>query len=328
VFTAAPEDITLAITWSEEIKLTDHLFFESVTFSVKVPTSVSLETKIKALFTHNPVLYFDVGGSYAVDNSVTMTGAMEGIWDNPFGIKGFDLGNVIVQFGFNPELCFLDGCISDFGLGAELIFTDKTITFDGNVAAPDFADIFLFGSLTTNSKSLSVLDVATEWNKVNPSTPVPTAQLAADWGITSASFYFAPEEGTFGPITYQPGFGLAGDLILLDMAVNIGINCTEGMTYSCDFFFDTDFNLGTFTKMIEQELLKMYPNNSTSVIFSVSNVEVTQWSQKNTASGLDPKWAISIDVFGVKNDLHFTMPQYSFQQSFHSFFTTWLKHIF
>jgi len=301
-----------------------------VTFDVTVPESVGLDVKIKAAFKNNPVLYFDVGGSYHTDNSIIMTGAMEGTWVNPFGIKGFDLSNVIIQFGFNPELCFLDGCISDFGLGSDLSFNNKIIKFDGNVDAPDFWDIFLFGSFSSGSGNmLSVLDVATEWNKINPNSVVPTALLAPSWGVTSASFYFAPEDGTFGPISYKQGFGVSGNIILLDMDVYLSLNCTDGSGFSCDFAFETHFDLGTFTNMIKKELGLMYgPESAELIVFSVSQVSITNWSQLQTSKGIDPRWGIQIDVFGAKSNLDFSMPQYSLQQSFHTFFTTWIKHIF
>jgi len=244
-------------------------------------------------------------------------------------IKDFSLSNIIVQFGFNPELCELDGCISDFGLGTDMTIGNKVIKFDGNVAAPDFWDIFLFGSFSGgNTETLAVLDVAKEWNMANPSSPVPTALLAASWGITEASFYFAPEDGTFGPITYQKGFGVTGQMELLSMDVDLSLNCTEDNGFSCDFSFDCHFDLGTFGNMIKKELGLIYGEAAKNIIFSVSQVTVTEWSQQQTSQNIHPRWLIDIEVLGIKNNLDFRMPQESLQQDFHTFFTTWLKHIF
>jgi len=329
IFTSTPEDISLAVTWAEEIKLTDHLWFESVTFDLSVPLSVGLDCKIKAAFKNNPVLYFEVDGSYKSDGSVLMWGAMEGTWNNPFGIKDFSLSNIIVQFGFNPELCALDGCISDFGLGTDMTIGNKVIKFDGNVAAPDFWDIFLFGSFSGGgTQTLAVLDVAKEWNRANPSSPVPTGLLSSSWGITEASFYFAPEDGTFGPITYTAGFGVTGQMELLSMDVDLSLNCTEDGGFSCNFAFDCHFDLGTFTNMIKKELGLIYGEGANSILFSVSQVTVTEWSQQQTSQNIHPRWQIGIDVLGLKNNLDFRMPQESLQQDFHTFFSTWLKHIF
>jgi len=175
---------------------------------------------------------------------------------------------------------------------------------------------------------LSVFDVATEWNKINPGSIVPTSLLSPTWGITSASFYFAPEDGTFGPISYKEGFGVTGNIILLDMDVYLSLNCTDGSGFSCNFAFDTNFNLGVFTNMILKELGLIYGEKAGQIVFSLSQVQISQWSQQQTSKGVDPRWNIDITIFGNTNRLDFTMPQYSLQQSFHSFFTTWLKHIF
>jgi len=277
----------------------------------------------------NPVLYFEVDGSYKADGSVLMWGAMEGTWNNPFGIKDFSLSNVIVQFGFNPELCALDGCVSDFGLGTEMTIGNKVIKFDGNVAAPDFWDIFLFGSFSSGSgENLAVLDVAKEWNKANPNSPVPTALLEPSWGITEASFYFAPEDGTFGPITYTAGFGVSGVMELLSMDVDLSLNCSEDSGFTCNWLFDVHFDLGTFANMIKKELGLIYGGNANNIIFSVSQVSITEWSQQQTSQAIHPRWNLDIEVLGAKNHLDFRMPQESLQQDFHTFFTTWLKHIF
>jgi hypothetical protein len=43
-----------------------------------------------------------------------------------FGFKGFNLSDVIIEFGVNPAMCAVDFCISDLGLGfkMEVMLTD------------------------------------------------------------------------------------------------------------------------------------------------------------------------------------------------------------
>jgi len=247
---------------------------------------------------------------------------------DPFGIKGFDLSNVIVQFGFNPELCILDGCISDFGLGSEMTIGDKIISFDGNVAAPDFWDVFLSGSIKKTTNSLAVVDVINEWNKINPTSPVSTQNIATDWSVTECSFYFAPESGTFGPIHYTEGFGITGDITILSMDLFLSLNCTDSMGISCNFAFDVHFSLDTFGDMIKKELGLYYGDAAQFKVFSVSQVTLTEWSQQETSSGIHPRFNIGIEILGTNNNLDFRMPQDSLQQSFHDFFKAWLKHLF
>lgn len=64
-----------------------------------MPFSLALDTKLRAEFNKNPVLYFELNGSFKEDGSTLLWGAMEGTWENPFGIKGFALSDVILELG-------------------------------------------------------------------------------------------------------------------------------------------------------------------------------------------------------------------------------------
>jgi len=329
IFSANPLAIALSLSWAEEIQLTKHLWFESIAFSIAVsPFAISLDAKVKANFKSNPTLYFEVDGSFSQDGGVLMWGAMEGTWDNPFGIKGWSLSNVIIEFGFNPSMCAVDACISDIGLGLEMPIGSKIIKFDGNVAAPDFLDIFLSGSLTDKSASLGVLDVINDWNKVNPSRPVPTKEIPPSWGIYEAAFYFAPEDGQFGPIHYTAGFGITGGIIILDMPLFMSLNCTDNAGLSCNFAFDVDISLSQFTEMIKKQLFIMYPDMPNFDIFSLHDAQLTEWSQQNSATGVQPRWKIDLTVLNTPHSLDFRVEQYTLAGTFHDFFKQWLAHIF
>jgi len=330
IFTTNPLGLSIGITWSEEISITQYVSFESVTFKVAAePLSVTLDSKIKASFKANPTMYFEGSGTYKADNSVLLWGAMEGTWVSPFGIKGFDLSDVIVEFGFNPMLCALDGCVSDFGLGMQMIIGDKVIKFDGNVAAPDFMDVYLAGSISGGQgQHLAVLDVIHKWNQANPTRPVSTDLIPPSWGITDCAFYFAPEDGTFGPIHYTKGFGVTGDFVILNMPVHISVNCTEDAGNTCNFAFDAHINLDEFAKEIEKELGIIYPDRDVSSIFTLKDVSLTDWSQKDVSLGTKPRWTIDINVFNQDQILDFRVEQYMLSQSFHDFFNQWIKHIF
>lgn len=47
-------------------------------------------------------------------------------------------------------------------------------------------------------------------NSMFPSMKIPTNTIPSGWGLKDTSFYFAPEDGTFGGIVYQQGFSLTG----------------------------------------------------------------------------------------------------------------------
>jgi len=331
IFTTNPYGVSLSLTWSEEIQINSHVWFESVSFNIDAsPLSVGLEAKIKTEFNNNPVLYFDGSGSYSADGSVLLWGAMEGTWVNPFGIKGFALSDVVVEFGFNPMLCAIDACVSDFGLAVQMAIANKVVKFEGNVAAPDFWDVFLAGSISgAKGQSLAILDVINQWNKADPTNPVSTQYIPADWGMTDCSFYFAPEDGQLGPIHYAKGLGITGGFTLLDMDLFVSLNCTDETGYTCNFAFDIHIDLDEFGQLIQKELGLMYgPHVDTTTIFSLKDVTLTEWTQREVSQGTHPRFLIDINVLGSDNNMDFRVEQYELAQSFHDFFKAWLKHIF
>ena len=68
---------------------------------------------------------------------VSLFGEMLGEWNDPFGIQGFDLSNVVgsIKFGATG--------LSEFGIGFTTKIGHTEVEFAGGVAAPDFADTFL-----------------------------------------------------------------------------------------------------------------------------------------------------------------------------------------
>jgi len=327
IFTSDPLAISLSLDLTEEIPLSTHLWFESVAFSISIaPFSISLDARVKAKFKRNPVLFYEVAGSFNEAGDVLMWGALEGTWDNAFGIRGFSLSNVIMEFGFNPAMCGVDFCISDLGLGMEMPIGNKIVQFDGNFAAPDFWDLYLFGALSEKKESLGVLDVIKDWNKVNPNQPVSTSLIPAGWGVYDCSFYFAPEDGQFGPIHYQAGFGVSGSIQILDMDVSLSLNCTDAVGFSCNFAFACDITREQFTAMIKKELL--LSGLPSLDIFTLHDVSLTEWSQQNSAAGIHPRWNIDMTVFDKPKKLDFRTEQYQLAGTFHQFFKQFLAHVF
>jgi len=335
IFSTNPTAISIGLSLSDEIQISKHVWFESVTFSLSAapPFTVALDAKIKTEFQKNPALFFEASGSFSGDGSVLLWGAMEGTWVSPFGIKGFSLSDVILEFGINPANCAVDACISDIGLGLGLTIGNTQIKFDGNVAAPDYWNIFLAGSIskTSPSKSLAVVDVINSWNSVNPNQPVSRNLIPQDWSLTECSFYFAPVDGTFGPIHYSAGFGVTAQMTLLSMDLNVALNCTDGAGFSCNFAFDVHVTINQFGTMIKKELGIMYPNRTDSElydIFSLKDVKLAEWSQQGVAAGTKPRWLIGIEILNKQNNLDFRVEQYELSRSFHDFFVAYMKHLF
>jgi len=283
-------------------------------------------------FNKNPPLTFEVNGQFGADTGVVLWGDMLGTWENAFGFKGFSLGDVIAQIGFSPAACAY-GCVSEFGLGAKFNVGSTLVAFDGNIAFPDMWNIFLSGSIdkTSPHQNLEVLDVANQWNVINPNNKVDTHLIPGGWAMQKAAFFFAPENGKFGPISYSAGFGVTAMLRIISMDVYFSLNCT-GTNLECDFAFDISIDIGTVTKMIENELLLMgYPKNITDAswtIFKIRRVNLVEWSQQNSAAGVTPRWVWDMTVFNSDKHLDFRVRQYELTDSFHNFFVQWLKHLF
>jgi len=320
----------LYLALSDQIQINSYLYFEALTFTFGfVPFDIGIDVQLKAIWNENPPLNFDIGGQFN-GNEVLLQGWMTGTWENAFGIKGFSLSNVIAELGFSPTMCAVDLCISDLGVGAQMTVGGDVVVFDGNVAAPDFWNVFLKGSISgNNGKILTVVGIVQDWNAINPHNQISTNGIPPGWGIDNVSFYFAPVDGTFGPIHYTKGFGVTGGITILDMNLWLSINCTESTGLSCDFAFDVDISLSTFSQMISNELNQMNKfNNVTFDIFTLKDVSLSEWSQGNVAQGVYPRWIIDIVVFNKLNHLDFRVEQYELASSFNDFFEQFLASLF
>jgi hypothetical protein len=101
---------------------------------------------VQATFTKNPPLLFNIIGDFSEDGQVSLTGDMIGTWENVYGFKGFDVSDVVLEIGFDPVMCAIDGaCLSDLGLGFNLTVRRPAclalaLALYGNVAHRSSAD--------------------------------------------------------------------------------------------------------------------------------------------------------------------------------------------
>lgn len=342
IFSSNPLGISIALTYSgQNITISKHIWFDALTFSLTVePFAVSITSTFFTEFNKNPITTYQVSGSFQSDLSFLGWGAMEGVWRDPFGIKGFNLSNVILEIGFNPSDCATSACISDLGFGAEMFFIHDTIQFDGNAAFPDFWDVFLFGSFKKNensngllalpdaSGSLAILDIANEWTLVNPSKPVNTKGIPKDWSLQEASFYFAPIDGTFGPIHYAAGFGITGTMTIVGITVSGSVNCTDGAGFNCDFAFHCALTPSQLWEAIKHALVEDGSTTDSFDFFDVHSVSLTNWSEKNSAASVHPRWQIAMTVWDKSHNLDFDTPQAELSNPFKDFYDKYIKHLF
>jgi len=335
LFSDNPADISLKLVFDDEIPISKHFDYEGITFELDtLPLAISADTEFKATFTKNPPLTFDIDGEFKADGSVLLSGEMIGTWDDVFGIKGFDLSNVIVELGVNPAMCGVDFCISDLGLGFIMQMGTRTIQFDGNAAAPDYEDMFLMGAVTgPNGMALTVWDVVLEWNRMFPDWKIPERDVPQNWGLDDTSFYLAPVDGTFGNIHYHEGFSFDGGIRLLDMDLHFLIDCGDQYALGCDFNISVDLDWDLFHHMIDRELLAMNQQNSTSdepefTVFKITDLSLSEWSAYDYSHGKLPRWQIGLTILDKPHHLDFRVEQYELASTFHQFFEKWLSSLF
>lgn len=332
VFSSDPLNVDLSLSLQNySIPVTKTVTFNDITFGLDVGEDFSISLAVKALgkFKNNPPLEFELEGKFDADLTVSLMGEMLGTWEDPFGIKNFDVSNVIAEFGLNPTTI-----IADVGIGFILDIGDTEIQFDANLAAPEWENIFARGSIQkTKGHHLDVKGVAKEWNKDNPKK-VSTALIPDGWGLDKASFWLATADGSFGYITYQEGFGVDANITILDMNVDVGLNCTDGAGFTCNFIFDIGIDKQAFSDMIKKHLPSPeYDDVRSGVrpavdVFSVHSVALTNWSQKKVSQDNNPHWAISLTALGKEHNLSFNVKQYELSNSFGTFFKKWLQHVF
>lgn len=153
----------------------------------------------------------------------------KGMWKNPFGIKGFSIGDLGLGLGFNPETFPEDPMPSEFELAGKMKISDKTITFALRVAE-DLKKMALLGKLDgTLSISEIVVFFANKMGAKIPKDKVPKVALK------DVEVKFAPATTYFGAIIVRQGLTLKGELDILKEKASIDFNIdTSGITAKAD----------------------------------------------------------------------------------------------
>jgi len=308
--------------------LTKHIFLHEAGMHISVGEDLGFGASADFTVTSrkNPPLTFSAAGDFSLSQGVTLQGAMDGTWENAFGYQGFNLSDVVFEIGISPASA-ATAFISDLGAGATWEFGGTTVALVANFAEPDFADIYMMGQVDiTQSNAPTVLDVATEFNRLSQGDQVPTSELPADWTLKEAGFYLATSTGSFGPYSYVEGFGVSCSFLLLDMQVGLDINCTESADLpTCNFAFDVGLDKDVFEQMLKNAL-----GISTDQfdVLSLDAVSIDSWSQQNVSVSNDPIFNLQATYMGNPKLINVNIKQWMFAQSFGQFFNQWIKQAF
>jgi len=330
-FSSDPGAFKFYLDVQEPLAITPHITFNELTFNLQGGQSGygSLEIKYQANLNNNPApIGFDVKGVVTDTGSITLTGFETGVWNDIFGIQGFDLSNVDCEIQFGPT------GLSDLGVGFTTVTGTKTITFAGNLAAPDFFDCFIEGSVTAGPGSLILdfSDLALLWNKNVPNHQINMANVPNDMGLQSAFISLAGQSGQFGSYSYEEGFHVKATMLMIDITFAVDVGCqVSGLSPSCDF----NVNVNVDKNAIEAELKKFITMTSQQkyhdpnfVVWKLNSCGLSQWATSLLSEGLNPMWQFDFTIFGRDVNLNFRSELQDLEGSFQNFYDKYIKHIF
>jgi len=340
IFSTNPSHIDLQLQFNAEITIVkDKFYFEQLafTFAVDSGLTVGVSARVRAHFATNPTLWFLLAGTYSTSQTVTLTGEMIGTWVNPFGIKGFNVSDVIGEIGFNPAMCEIDACLADIGVGFKVSLGTITVEFDGRAAIPDWEKIFAYASVSgKNGYIFTVRDLVSTWNNMAPQHQIPLSLIPNGWGLKDSMAYFAPQDQQFGNKFFKKGFEVKGGITILDLDVDFDVQChdTTITPNACSFDFHFHFDLVAFAKMIKRELFgagmitaEEYENPQFA-LFAVRSVELEDFSTGVLAQNTNPRFRVQLEILGIKRNVDVRMPPAELAGSFHSYFGKFLRHLF
>eukprot|EP01130_Rhizamoeba_saxonica_P010540 TRINITY_DN4324_c0_g2_i1.p1 TRINITY_DN4324_c0_g2~~TRINITY_DN4324_c0_g2_i1.p1 ORF type:complete len:1002 (-),score=247.35 TRINITY_DN4324_c0_g2_i1:43-3048(-) len=334
------ENWSVSLTFADEIKLRKNLWFENTQLSID-HQSFTLAAEFKAQLKNNPdLLTFKVSGDIG-PTQYGFKGEMDGTWTDVFGVRGFDLADVLAQVEFSPAACSDGTCISQFDLGFTTELGLSKIIFAGGVGYPALENSFLIGEYT---REIEISDLCMQWNKMVPHKTIKMDTVPKHWVLSPTKHEdkvmvtIAAEAGSFGPYTYEQGFRIIFDLEIIGLHIDIDVGCSfSDYTPDCSFHWDVHMDREKVQNAINQELALMDMRRmeaglpAPEIKWNLNEVSLTEWSADNLANGINPKWHFdfTIHIFGHhKKTLSFKTPLTILHGDFKQFFKQYIKHVF
>jgi len=332
-------NIAIGLATNQVVTFSSEASMSGISFDVQTsPPSIDAHATVKLNLKSNDPLTFTLAGSVSVTGGVTLTGAMQGVWNNVFGVHGFDVSNAVVKIGLAPQFCPL--CFSDLGIGFTMPMGQTAVIFYANIDLTNLWDEFVDAQLP----AISFQQIGNGYNHmVGNSLPhINTATIPANWGFTAVKFYLAPTAGTFGGITYQAGFFLQGGIILFGIEASSNIQVTPN-----DFVFKVSLDKASIQNSINGKLLFLIENDDVfkqslnltenqlleilldpMAAVEVTLVDLQGMSLQSIASGKMPSFVIQYKFLGKNGHASFGVLLSDLWGDFSSFFNKNLKKLF
>jgi len=238
---------------------------------------------------------------------------MIGTWSPVFGFYSLGISDVACQIGFNPAMCGVSFCLSDIGIGATLRFGTRVVEFYGNVAFPDYEDIFLKGKLSTvNNTGLvfSVADIFHLWNGLFPKFKVANIP---ELGIKEVGFSLATSAGSFQNIQYNTGLLVEGTIDIFGVFATLSVKAdtTNSSTPNFKFQFkinNVDFNNKMLVHVTNKlvQILKFAEEECRKIALKIYHFEIAainDFSAVEAWSGEQLTFQSTLSVLGIKRNL-------------------------
>jgi len=328
-------NIAIGLATNQVVVFSSQASMSGIWFDIETsPPSINAHAVVKLNLKDNDPLTFSLAGAVSIVGGVTLTGAMQGTWNNVFGVHGFDVSNVGVKIGLAPQYCPL--CIDDLGIGFTMPMGQTPVIFYCNIDLTNLWDEFINAQLPAISFQQVVMGynhmVGSRLPNINPAT------IPASWGFTAIKFYLAPTAGTFGGITYQAGFFLQGGIILFGVEASSDIQIAAD-----DFVFKLSLDKTSIQNNINKHLKLMVENdvefrrslNLTEeeirgplAVAEITLTDLQGMTFKSIASGKMPNFVIGYKFLKKSGQTSFGVLLSDLWGDFDSFFNKFLKKIF
>lgn len=199
------------------------------------PTFSLLTTLMVKPSSHDDTLTLTSRISFKLEPlEVALAGTMQGFWQHPFGIQGFEIGNVAAQIAFGaafPET----GVPASIGLAGQMTIGSRQAAMALKIPLAGDPDMVLCGALSKLSIE-DLMDIAIKLASDISGKKLPN--ILPDIGIENMKLYVAPKTTTIGELSFDqgltvrgvlfiPGFKAFGNITVSSSGLIAQASCTE-----------------------------------------------------------------------------------------------------
>ena len=147
--------------------------------------------------------------------ALEFTSGVKGLWNNPFGLNGFSVGNLGINLGLNYNTFPIP---SKLGLAGTIKLSDSHIVSVAGQFDAAFKDMAIYGSISQISLIEIIEFIAKKLGSNIPTKDIPNLSLK------DAEIKFAPTQVMIADVAIPKGITLRGQVDILDKVGVLDIN--------------------------------------------------------------------------------------------------------